>query len=95
MHIQLQEECPGIKWHFIGHLQRNKVNKLVTVPNLYMVETVDSAKLADALNAAWLKLNKEEKLKTMIQINTSGEESMFHLKILHLENSLNILCDIR
>lgn len=30
-----------IKWHFIGHIQSNKVNKLLTVPNLSIVESVD------------------------------------------------------
>jgi uncharacterized pyridoxal phosphate-containing UPF0001 family protein len=35
-----------IAWHFIGHLQSNKVKALVEgVPNLSMVETVDSAKV--------------------------------------------------
>ena len=42
-----------IKWHFIGHLQSNKCKKLVTgVPSLYMVESVDSTKLANKLNTA-------------------------------------------
>jgi uncharacterized pyridoxal phosphate-containing UPF0001 family protein len=38
---------PGdIQWHFIGHLQSNKVKALLeAVPNLAMVETVDSAKV--------------------------------------------------
>lgn len=40
-----------------------------------MVETIDSIKLADALNTSWMKLNKMEKLKMMVQVNTSGEES--------------------
>ena len=40
-----------------------------------MLETIDSAKLANTVNAAWLKLNKPEKLKVYAQINTSGEES--------------------
>ena len=71
------EKCPEICWHFIGHLQRNKVNKLLSVPNLHMVETVDSVKLADALNSSWIKLKKVEKLKIMVQVNTSGEESNF------------------
>jgi uncharacterized pyridoxal phosphate-containing UPF0001 family protein len=31
-----------IKWHFIGHLQSNKVKKLVGIQNLYLLETVDS-----------------------------------------------------
>jgi uncharacterized pyridoxal phosphate-containing UPF0001 family protein len=30
-----------IRWRFIGHLQSNKVNKLCSVPNLAVVETVD------------------------------------------------------
>ncbi len=35
-----------IQWHFIGHLQSNKVKAVVEgVPNLAMVETVDSAKV--------------------------------------------------
>ena len=71
--------CPDIKWHFIGHLQRNKVNKLLTVPNLYIVETIDSEKLADAVNSSWEKLVKKTKLKIMVQINTSGEQSNYLL----------------
>lgn len=65
-----------IRWHFIGHLQRNKVNKLLAIPNLYMVETVDTEKLASALDKAWQKLRKQDNLKlnVLVQINTSGEE---------------------
>ncbi|XP_076363981.1 pyridoxal phosphate homeostasis protein isoform X1 [Tachypleus tridentatus] len=72
---EVLEKCSEIKWHFIGHLQRNKVNKLVAVPNLYMVETVDSERLADVLNKAWEKLNSCQKLKVMVEVNTSGEDS--------------------
>ncbi|XP_077991966.1 pyridoxal phosphate homeostasis protein-like [Glandiceps talaboti] len=68
-------ECPDIRWHFIGHLQRNKVSKILGVPNLFMVETVDSQRLADSLNQAWGKQKKPEKLKVMVQVNTSDEES--------------------
>ncbi|XP_069140004.1 pyridoxal phosphate homeostasis protein-like [Argopecten irradians] len=64
-----------LKWHFIGHLQRNKVGKLVSIPNLDMIETVDSIKLAESLNNAWKKQKKEEPLKIMIQVNTSQEEN--------------------
>lgn len=72
---KILEKCPEICWHFIGHLQRNKVNKLLSVQNLYMIETVDSLKLASALNTSWIKLEKTEKLKIMVQVNTSGEEN--------------------
>ncbi|CAG9794830.1 unnamed protein product [Diatraea saccharalis] len=70
------EKCKEIKWHFIGHLQTNKINKLLGSPGLFMVETVDSEKLADNLNKHWLKFRKdEERLKIMVQVNTSAEEA--------------------
>ncbi|KAI8423318.1 hypothetical protein MSG28_014337 [Choristoneura fumiferana] len=69
-------KCKDIKWHFIGHLQNNKINKLLGSPGLFMVETVDSEKLADNLNKQWPKYRKEEeKLKVMVQVNTSAEEA--------------------
>lgn len=61
-----------IKWHFIGHLQSNKCKTLARVNNLYMVETVDSVKLAKALDKAFA--NRQDALLVMAQVNTSGEE---------------------
>ncbi|KAK0183224.1 hypothetical protein PV327_001285 [Microctonus hyperodae] len=65
-----------IKWHFIGHLQRNKVNKVLAIPNLFMVETVDTEKLASTVDSAWQKYRKQDdsQLKIMVQVNTSGEK---------------------
>ena len=69
------EKCKDIKWHFIGHLQTNKINKLLGAPKLFMVETVHSAKLADNLNKQWPKYREnDEKLPVMVQINTSAED---------------------
>jgi uncharacterized pyridoxal phosphate-containing UPF0001 family protein len=47
---ELLEKAPqlpaDIQWHFVGHLQSNKAKALVSgVPNLYMVESVDSLKV--------------------------------------------------
>ncbi|XP_053125595.1 pyridoxal phosphate homeostasis protein [Hemicordylus capensis] len=72
---KILSSCPEIKWHFIGHLQKNNVNKLIAVPNLFMLETVDSLKLADRVNGSWQKRGSSEKLKIMVQVNTSGEDS--------------------
>ncbi|KXZ46351.1 hypothetical protein GPECTOR_44g3 [Gonium pectorale] len=67
-----------IQWHFIGHLQSNKVKAVVEgVPNLSMVETVDSTKLADRLNRAVEQAGRPEPLAVMVQVNTSGEESKY------------------
>jgi uncharacterized pyridoxal phosphate-containing UPF0001 family protein len=41
-----------IRWHFIGHLQTNKVKQLLDgVPNLWCVEGVSSAKLASQVRS--------------------------------------------
>ena len=48
-----------------------------------MVETIDSVKLADAVNATWQRLEHAHRLKVMVQVNTSGEESMWHLATLN------------
>ncbi|XP_041985188.1 pyridoxal phosphate homeostasis protein [Aricia agestis] len=73
---EILEKCKDIRWHFIGHAQTNKVNKLLGVPNLFMVQTIHSDKIADTLNKQWVKYRKEnEKLKVFVQVNTSLEEA--------------------
>jgi len=72
---QIRERCKEIRWHFIGNLQRNKVNKILDVPNLYIIETVSNDKLANALNNSWPKFRKnDDKLNIMVQVNTSEEK---------------------
>jgi pyridoxal phosphate enzyme (YggS family) len=68
---------PGdIRWHFIGHLQSNKVKDLLKVPNLYAVHTVDTLKLAQELQKRAAALRPpEQRLRVFVQVNTSGEES--------------------
>lgn len=77
-HSSILETCTDIRWHFIGHLQRNKINKLLTTPNLYIIETIDNEKLASALNTSWSKIRVHEnlKLKVMVQVNTSNEQGI-------------------
>jgi len=74
---ELCEKAPempkDIQWHFIGHLQSNKAKKVCAVPNLFMVETVDTVKLANALNKVCVKLERPEPLNVLVQVNTSGE----------------------
>ena len=64
-----------IQWHFIGHLQSSKSARLVReVPNLSVVETVDSEKLATKLNNGCVLVDREN-LDIFIQVDTSGEDS--------------------
>ncbi|MBI3260459.1 MAG: YggS family pyridoxal phosphate-dependent enzyme, partial [Ignavibacteriae bacterium] len=59
------------EWHFIGHLQSNKV-KLIA-PFVTMIHSVDSLKLAREISKCATENNR--KIQILIQVNTSGEES--------------------
>lgn len=76
---ELVEKAPSlpsdIKWHFIGHLQTNKAKMVAAISNLYMVETVDSERLANALNRALP--DNASPLRVLIQVNTSGEDGTY------------------
>jgi PLP dependent protein len=57
------------EWHLIGHLQTNKVAKAVEL--FAAVDSVDSLRLAQKLNASVQQLGR--KLKVLIEINVGGE----------------------
>ena len=57
------------KWHMIGHLQSNKAKKAVKIFDV--IETVDSIKLAKAIDKACADIGKV--MSVLIEIN-SGEE---------------------
>jgi pyridoxal phosphate enzyme (YggS family) len=60
-----------VEWHFIGHLQSNKAKYAVRMFDL--IHSVDSLKLAAALDKAAQKNGKRQDI--LIQVNISGEES--------------------
>ena len=60
-------------WHFIGHLQKNKVKKAVEIFD--MIETVDSAKIAQEINKRCERINKV--MPVLIEINSGREEQKF------------------
>jgi pyridoxal phosphate enzyme (YggS family) len=62
-------ELTAAEWHMIGHLQTNKAGKAVEL--FSAVDSVDSVKLAEKLDAAARTLNK--KLSVLIEINVGGE----------------------
>ena len=65
------EELP-LEWHMLGHLQSNKINKIIELrPTL--LQSLDSLKLAEALNSKLAQ--KEQKMSCLLQINAANEES--------------------
>jgi pyridoxal phosphate enzyme (YggS family) len=63
-------------WHFIGHLQSNKVKKVV--PIVEYIQSVDSFKLLEKINSESEKIGKV--IKCLIEIKVSDEETKFGIK---------------
>ena len=59
----------GVEWHMIGHLQTNKAGKAAELFDA--IDSLDTLKLAEKLDAAVRVLNK--KLNVLIEINVGGE----------------------
>lgn len=64
-----------VKWHFIGHLQRNKVKKAVEIFD--MIETVDSLEIAREIDKRCAQRNKA--MPVLIEINSGREAQKFGL----------------
>lgn len=63
----------GIQWHFIGHLQSKKANRIPG--NFQWVHSVDSFRLAQKLSSAMQQAATPEPLNCLLQVNVSGEAS--------------------
>lgn len=62
-----------IKWHMIGHLQRNKVKYIVD--KVCLIHSVDSLRLAEEISKEALKKNVE--VDILIEVNVAMEESKY------------------
>lgn len=65
------EELP-LEWHFIGNLQKNKINNLIDA-NPYMFQGLDSLALAQALQQRLEAKGSE--MECLLQVNSANEES--------------------
>jgi len=63
----------AVRWHMIGHLQRNKAKKVIDLVRL--THSVDSLRIAEELQNIALK--RDRVIEVLIQVNCSGEEQKF------------------
>ena len=71
------EQMPkDIKWHMIGHLQRNKVKYIVD--KVALIHSVDSFKLAEEISKEAVKKNLV--VPILIEVNIANEDSKFGIK---------------
>jgi PLP dependent protein len=59
----------NIRWHLIGHLQRNKIER--TLPLVSLIHSVDSLRLLQALDAT--SAQNSPPISVLLEVNTSGE----------------------
>ena len=77
-----------IRWHFIGHLQTNKVKQIV--PFVHMIHSVDSVRLLEIINREAEKIGR--RVKVLLEVHVAKEKTKsgftpeeFELRILNLE----------
>src|SRR5256886_14196929 len=70
---KIPELSSNIRWHFVGHLQKNKVRQ--ALPLFEMIHSVDSLALAQDIN----RIAEEEGLhpRVLLEMNVAGEGSKF------------------
>lgn len=74
-----------IKWHMIGHLQTNKIKKVI--PIISLIHSVDSLKLLKKINNEAIKINKV--ISCLLQINISNENNKYGFSIDQIREILN------
>ena len=60
-----------IRWHFIGHLQTNKVKQIV--PFVHMIHSVDSVRLLETINREAEKIQR--RVKVLLEVHVAKEET--------------------
>jgi pyridoxal phosphate enzyme (YggS family) len=66
-----------IEWHFIGHLQKNKIKYIL--PFVALIHSVDSLDLLEEINAKAQKINRV--VPILLQVHIAQEEHKFGLKL--------------
>ena len=83
-----------VRWHMVGHLQRNKVRKTLGVVRL--VHSVDSLRLIEEIQSAAMK--RDGVADVLIQVNCSGEKSKYGCAVAaaaHLAEQMETMMHIR
>jgi PLP dependent protein len=72
--VEKQSQLPAdIRWHFIGHLQRNKVRMIA--PFVHLIHGVDSLRLLETINKEGERAGR--RIDCLLQIHIASEETKF------------------
>ncbi len=79
-----------IRWHLIGHLQRNKVKYVVD--KACLIHSVDSLRLAETISEEGVK--KGVTVPVLIEVNVAGEESKFGVTLEETEELVRAIAKL-
>jgi pyridoxal phosphate enzyme (YggS family) len=89
--IEKQSKINGdIHWHFIGHLQTNKVKQIISF--VHLIHSIDSLKLLQEVNKQAQKINRV--IDCLLQVHIAQEESKFGLDETELDDIINSLASL-
>ena len=83
-----------MRWHMIGHLQRNKIKPIL--PIISMIHSIDSLRLAEELDAQAAKANK--RIPVLMQVNASEESQKFGVAVgasVHLAEQIDSMPNLQ
>jgi PLP dependent protein len=84
--VDKQQQLPqDIRWHFIGHLQSNKIKYIA--PFVYLIHGVDSIKLLKEVDKQGTKTNRI--INVLLQVHIADEETKFGMGEDELDELLN------
>lgn len=83
--IVKNKELPkDIKWHMIGHLQRNKVKQIISF--IYLIHSVDSIRVLNKINDEAKKINR--KVNVLLQVKISENDLKYGFDLNEVQNLL-------
>ena len=86
--VEKQKQLPAdIRWHFIGHLQRNKVKEIAAF--VHLIHGVDSRRLLAEINKQAIRCNSI--IPVLLQVHIAREETKFGLDEAELKEIINNL----
>jgi hypothetical protein len=85
--VKIPELPSNLRWHYVGHLQKNKIRH--ALPLFELIHSVDSLSLAQEIN----RIAEEEGMhpRVLLEVNVAGEGSKFGFRPVKLRQDLEAL----
>lgn len=84
--VTKQPQLPfDIRWHFIGHLQRNKVRFIA--PFVHLIHGIDSLRLLETVDKEAARVGR--RIDCLLQVHIASEETKFGMDVLEIHQLLS------